>query len=56
MPQFTDFELNLFREWFNAMQDIAPQTLEQADYILAEKVHMTLGREVPQSIRDGARR
>lgn len=36
--QFTAEELNLMRQWFNAIEDLAPEYLEQADRDLMQKI------------------
>lgn len=35
---FTWQELNLIRQWFNAVEDLAPKYLEQPDRDLARKI------------------
>lgn len=50
MNQLTTEELNLARQWFNAVQDLNPGYLDQADYSLAAKIHEALGVRVPNSI------
>lgn len=35
---FTKEELNIFRQWFNVIQDTNKQYLEPGDYKLAEKI------------------
>lgn len=41
--EFTKIELNLFRQWYNAVQDSNPQYLEEPDHALARKVLTELG-------------
>ena len=50
MMNFTVDELELFREWFDVVQDVSPAYLEQKDYALAKKLYEHLGRRVPNSI------
>lgn len=45
-------DLNLVRQWFDAMQDAAPESLERADYRLARIVYWALEMRVPNSIND----
>ena len=40
--QFTKDELDLFRQWFNAVQDLNEPYLEKADYTLYAKVKSEL--------------
>ncbi|MCK4814917.1 hypothetical protein KA005_04030 [bacterium] len=46
-------ELHLVREWFDGVQDLAPQYLESKDYLLARRIYKELDMRVPQSIIDG---
>ena len=39
----TDAEIKLIWQWFNAIQDIAPQYLSKADYTLALRICCYLG-------------
>ena len=41
------------REWFDAVQDIAPQFLNRKDYLLAKKIYEELNFRVPNTIVDG---
>jgi hypothetical protein len=50
MMNFTVDELELFREWFDVVQDVSPKYLEQKDYELAKKLYERLGHRVPNSI------
>lgn len=50
MNELTNEELDLARQWFNAVQDLNPGYLESADYSLAAKIHEALGVRVPNSI------
>ena len=38
MNEFTQEELNLLREWFNAVKDLNPKYLESMDYVLYKKI------------------
>ncbi len=40
---FTRDEVDLFRQWFNAVQDLSPAYLNEADRDLARKVHYIVG-------------
>lgn len=44
------FDLDMVRQWFNAVQDAAPRYLEQRDYELAARVHQALGLPIPLSV------
>ncbi len=35
---FTDDELNLIRQWFNVVEDLAPEYLEQPDRDLGKRI------------------
>ena len=48
--ELTTEELDLVRQWFNAVQDLNPHYLEQPDYSLARKIYQRLGIQVPSSI------
>ena len=41
--KLTDEELNRVRQWFNAMEDMAPGYVEEADRALYRKVIESLG-------------
>lgn len=43
-------KLDLFRQWFDALQDVSPRYLEEEDYVLAKELYETLGFRVPHSI------
>lgn len=43
-------ELELVRQWFNAVEDMNPKFLELKDYALAKKVLVELGARVPNSM------
>lgn len=49
---FTSEEVALFREWFDAVQDLNAGYLEKKDYILAERLYRQLGMRVPNSIKE----
>lgn len=46
----SDKELNLFRQWFNSVQDCNPNYLNKEDYQTAANVYKLLGWRVPNSI------
>lgn len=43
-------DLHIVRQWFDAMQDSTPESLERADYRLARIVYEALEMRVPHSI------
>lgn len=43
-------ELELCRQWFDAVQDVNPEYLQPSDFVLAKKIHELLGMRVPHSI------
>ena len=45
-----DETLNVFRQWFDSVQDTNPSYLKAKDFRLAKKVYETLGMRVPSSI------
>lgn len=45
---FTAAEADLLRQWFNAVEDVAPKFLELADYELAIKLARLLGTREPK--------
>jgi len=47
---WTREEIELMRQWFDSVQDVNPQFLEQKDYDLAVKVYKATGMRVPNSI------
>ncbi|EOT7841596.1 hypothetical protein [Pseudomonas aeruginosa] len=47
---FSEDELELFRQWFNAVEDLNPKYLERKDYLLAKKVLDELGAKTPNSM------
>lgn len=48
----TDKELDMFRQWFNAVQDLNPAYLTKEDYQLVNNIYQKLGWRVPNSIKD----
>ena len=46
-------ELDLTRQWFDAVQDIHPGYLQHDDFALAKKIYDQLGMRVPDSIMKG---
>ena len=44
-------DLNLFREWFNALYDVRPDFLEE-DFILFVKLHKSLNIKIPKKINE----
>lgn len=42
--------LDVFRQWFDALQDCNPAYLTQSDYLLARNLYKELGMRVPDSI------
>jgi hypothetical protein len=50
--KLTQEELDLTRQWFNAVQDLNPKYLEPADYVLAKRIYEALGMRVPSSITE----
>jgi hypothetical protein len=49
---FSPVEVDLFRQWFDAVQDLNPDYLEKKDYQLAEKLYTVLYLQVPNSIKE----
>jgi hypothetical protein len=45
-------DLDLFRQWFDNVQDVNPQYLEAADFQLAARLYNELGMRVPNSISE----
>lgn len=41
--EFTKDEINLLRQWYNAVQDLSPEYLEPKDHELAAKILTALG-------------
>lgn len=48
--QFSGFDLDNIRQWFDAVQDTTPRYLEQHDYELASRIYLTLNLPVPKSV------
>jgi hypothetical protein len=46
-------QISLFRQWFDAVQDLNPAYLTAADYQLAREIYEQLGMRVPHSILEG---
>lgn len=45
--------LDLYRQWFDAVQDVNPAYLERKDYVLAKALYEQLGMRVDHSILRG---
>ena len=43
----TDAEVDLVRQWFNALEDTTPEFLEAADYDLGRRIALRLGTRIP---------
>lgn len=48
--KITDDELDLVRQWFDAVQDFSRSFMGPLDYSLALKIYQRLGIRVPSSI------
>jgi len=48
--ELSGFDLDMLRQWFNAVQDTSPRYLEQRDFALAARIYGSLGLPIPQSI------
>lgn len=48
--QFSQKEVDMMRQWFDAVQDVTPGYLNGPDYTLAAQVYALLGVRVPGSI------
>lgn len=46
-------DLELVRQWFDAVQDVNPEYLEAEDFALAKKVYGRLNLRVPRSVIEG---
>lgn len=55
MMDLTREELDLCRQWFNAVVDIAPEYLDKDDYRLAIRLYETLGHFIPEDLRRKSR-
>ncbi len=51
----TNEELDLVRQWFDAVADLNPSYLDEADYALALKIYAVLGAKGPGPIRRAKR-
>ena len=52
---FSSTDLNLIRQWFNAVQDVTPQFLDANDYRLAIRIMGMTGFPIYDSMRVKAR-
>jgi hypothetical protein len=50
--QFTPQDIDVLRQWFDALQDTNPQYLDQRDYDLASRLYEACGMRVPNSLRE----
>ncbi|MEQ8685489.1 MAG: hypothetical protein RIE86_09355 [Imperialibacter sp.] len=48
--EFSEDDIHLIRQWFDVVQDIHPNYLEQADYLLAKKIYQSIDMRVTNSI------
>lgn len=48
VTEFNEAEMDLLREWYNALRDVAPKYLEEKDH--------ELGRKIVQIVKDTAQR
>jgi len=53
---FTKEELNLFRQWFNSVQDICPGYYDKKDLLLVAKVYKNLDIKLPENISKNIKR
>ena len=53
MNELTNEDLNLIRQWFNALEDCSPEYLCGEDYELAKRIYVALGVKIPKSIERG---
>lgn len=51
MPAFTPDSIDLFRQWFDAVQDLNPSYLDATDYALPKQLYEALDMRVPDSIK-----
>jgi hypothetical protein len=49
---FTRAEIDLFRQWFDNVQDVNPAYLTDSDYALAARLYLALDMRVPNSIAE----
>lgn len=50
--ELTIEEIELTRQWFDAVQDMNPKYLETPDYVLAKRLYEIKGMRVPNSITE----
>lgn len=50
--EFKREDLDLFRQWFDSVQDVNQVFLEPKDYELAARLYKALGLRVPNSIKE----
>ena len=50
---FTPEDAELFRQWFNAVQDLNPGYLKKEDFQLAKQLYVSLNMRVPHSVLRG---
>ena len=48
--EFTKEQVELFREWFDAVQDLNPASLKKGAYALGTELSDRLGPRVPNSL------
>ena len=53
--KFSKDQVDLFRQWFNAVEDVAPSYLDTRDHALAKLVYDMLGRHKPKAKACSAR-
>ena len=44
-------DLDLMRQWFDAVHDVSPEYLDTEDFALARRLYERLGMRVPNSIK-----
>ena len=49
------FNLNIIRQWFDAVEDLNPGYLQKSDYKLAKEIYEKLGLPIPKSISSNCR-
>lgn len=54
MSELSKDDLDLIRQWFNAVEDINPDYLNSDDYKLAKRIYNMLGVKVPRSVETQA--
>lgn len=50
-PIFSRDEIDLFRQWFDAVDDLTASHLEPRDYALAKRLYEASGMRVPYRIK-----